>query len=184
MIISELFEKENEKELESVVQSLGNNLNISIDDEGTSFFGEDSGSNGPAEEYNTDGEQIDFSEKEEAAGAEAVQPLTGTSDGAENSKEENVEFLPVSYETNEGQPFVKKDFEKSGGAFDGYSEPDGTLEELPDLQEFEPVNSEGEKPEDFTESGTDSVFEADFSEGGVDSNLIAKAIQTVLRRES
>lgn len=66
--------------------------------------------------------------------------------------------------------------------------PGGALEELPDMQEFEPegeVAVEDRHVEDFTETGTDPfLITGDSADNKTDAALIAKAVQTLLRQES
>ena len=60
------------------------------------------------------------------------------------------------------------------------------LEELPDLQEFvdsSSVATKQSKSDELMSSGTQSFFETDLSENVTDTNLMANAIRTVLKRE-
>lgn len=60
------------------------------------------------------------------------------------------------------------------------------LEELPDLQEFvdsSNLNIEQTKGEELMSVGTQSFFATDLSENVTDTNLMAKAVRTVLKRE-
>lgn len=180
--IPELFEKEAEKELDKVAQSLGNNLNISIGDGEISYFDE----SGPREDNVSDNYEAEsgngFPEIEEIEKEDSVNGQ------AEISKTENepAELLPVFQETFAAENSQKEDSALRVAAVKEIPEQESILEELPDLQEFQPVHfteEKQEKVEDFTETGTDSFLATDLSEGKSDSNLIAKAIQTVLRRE-
>ena len=60
------------------------------------------------------------------------------------------------------------------------------LEELPDLQEFvDSSNLQGEQSrgDELMNTGTQSFFATDLSEDVTDTNLMAKAVRTVLKRE-
>ena len=60
------------------------------------------------------------------------------------------------------------------------------LEELPDLQEFvdsSNLNIEQTKGDELMSVGTQSFFATDLSEDVTDTNLMAKAVRTVLKRE-
>ena len=60
------------------------------------------------------------------------------------------------------------------------------MEELPDLQEFvdsSNLNIEQTKGEELMSVGTQSFFATDLSENVTDTNLMAKAVRTVLKRE-
>ena len=61
------------------------------------------------------------------------------------------------------------------------------LEELPDLQEFVDSSHVGDtqtKGEELMSAGTQSFFETDLAENVTDTNLMANAIRTVLKREA
>ncbi|MGP1440354.1 MAG: hypothetical protein ACTTJ3_06415 [Treponema sp.] len=60
------------------------------------------------------------------------------------------------------------------------------LEELPDLQEFvdtSNLQTEQTRGEELMNTGTQSFFATDLSEDVSDTNLMAKAVRTVLKRE-
>jgi len=60
------------------------------------------------------------------------------------------------------------------------------LEELPDLQEFvdaSNLNVEQTRGDELMSTGTQSFFATDLSEDVTDTNLMAKAVRTVLKRE-
>ncbi|MGP1438062.1 MAG: hypothetical protein ACTTKH_03215 [Treponema sp.] len=60
------------------------------------------------------------------------------------------------------------------------------LEELPDLQEFVDSSNlkvEETKGDELMNTGTESFFATDLSENVTDTNIMAKAVRTVLKRE-
>ena len=59
------------------------------------------------------------------------------------------------------------------------------LEELPDLQEFVDTSRamEQSKGEEMMNEGTQSFFETDLAENATDTNLMASAVRTMLKRE-
>ena len=60
------------------------------------------------------------------------------------------------------------------------------LEELPDLQEFVDTSNlkeEQTRGDELMSTGTQSFFATDLSDDVTDSNLMAKAVRTVLKRD-
>ncbi len=88
---------------------------------------------------------------------------------------------------NEASENIKTNTEGTDGLGDN-AEKVETLSELPDLQEFVPLENATDmnsEESDFTQVGTGKFdVSADLNSADVDTNLMAEAIKTVLRRDS
>ncbi len=152
-------------------EASGNKVNISIDDpidlkpEDSSLNADAGASNNIESEDDIENDVEELEEIQEMAEAEEPSPVSEVSSSPSVSSDDiNTENRSLS------------DGEKAE-----------ELSELPDLQEFIPAEEAiaGSEPEDFTQTGTGKFdVSADVDNTEIDTNIMAQAVKTVLRRDS
>ncbi len=161
----------------------GKNLNISIDD--------------PIDlEAVAMGEDADNSESQNNSADNTAGDMAGatvTEASGDDDFDEDIEELEDLDSSDGGSSSDKNLGATSDGATPDNSENNNAekaeeLSELPDLEEFVPIDeadSAGAEESDFTQVGTGKFdVSADLNSTEVDTNLMAEAVKTVLRRDS
>ena len=174
---------------------VGSNLDIRINDTPLSSIesSDVASSNENSFSKTSDFEVVeDADENDNALSSSNLQPLSFSNDDEKMSaKDEGEGNLPID-NMREDAPIVSDkvhidDANLSEAELSEAIEKDvDRLEELPDLQEFVDSSNlkfEQTRGDELMDTGTQSFFATDLSEDVSDTNLMAKAVRTVLKRE-
>lgn len=175
--------------------TMGSNVDIRIDDSSVSSMENDvtetssaKGSFSSASDFEkTENIQKDENSEYGSSLSSDVKPMNFENEDLNEEKREELPTDSMQKTTPELKPSVVDDAELSQAELSQTIENDvDRLEELPDLQEFVDTSNlkpEQTKGEELMNTGTQSFFETDLSENVTDTNLMAKAVRTVLKRD-
>ena len=196
--VPDFFEdKSKEEALDSNV--VGANLDIRIDDTSRSSFENDGNATISAPKTKTSFEGLGSQDSDGSLQGDSLMK-------EETTQEEQTQssgFKPLSFPNEKGEEGSSVNIEKSALEGSeavrvddaGLSEAElsetiesdvDRLEELPDLQEFVDTSNlkeEQTRGDELMSTGTQSFFATDLSDDVTDSNLMAKAVRTVLKRD-